>query len=309
MAGAGADAALHAVLDAAKHGRWPALHAALPALVAAGGPGGADRIPAPRRFGLVHQLAFHGRVEALAVCREAGLRLDLGLRTRGAPRKTAADVAAENGNAEFVAALEAAAAEALEAAVRLAKEGTDWARLRDEALPALRAAAGRAGANRIPPGRRFGLVHQLAFHGHVDALAWCQAAGLRLDLDLRTRGAPQQPRRTAAEVARENGHADAAFLFSNAHFYHAGPAAATPNPLGIGGATPPADEVSPEEEAAADEADRCCVCMVRRKDTVLLPCKHLCLCSPCHGQMTGAGLYRCPLCNTDIGSAIGGIFF
>lgn len=51
-----------------------------------------------------------------------------------------------------------------------------------------------------------------------------------------------------------------------------------------------------------DEDDKlCCVCMELPKNTLLMPCKHLCVCSTCN-------VNTCPLCRTVITNKIDGIF-
>ena len=53
-----------------------------------------------------------------------------------------------------------------------------------------------------------------------------------------------------------------------------------------------------------DEEDEglCVVCLEAPKDTLLLPCKHLCLCHMC------APLPACPLCRTDVTQTIDHIY-
>jgi hypothetical protein len=44
------------------------------------------------------------------------------------------------------------------------------------------------------------------------------------------------------------------------------------------------------------EDQRLCVaCMAEPKDTIVLPCRHLCVCSSCFDQLTNE---RCPVCRT-----------
>lgn len=42
----------------------------------------------------------------------------------------------------------------------------------------------------------------------------------------------------------------------------------------------------------------CVVCMTDRKDTAVLPCRHLCLCTKCAYTMRGQRQARCPICRT-----------
>jgi hypothetical protein len=60
--------------------------------------------------------------------------------------------------------------------------------------------------NSLPPGRNFGVVHQIAFHGNRDALEALLTAHPRVDLKMLTKDG-----KTAEEVAVEEG-ADASFL-------------------------------------------------------------------------------------------------
>lgn len=52
-----------------------------------------------------------------------------------------------------------------------------------------------------------------------------------------------------------------------------------------------------------DENKNCCVCLSNPKDTLLLPCKHLCACFGCSEH-----IIECPLCRKPIESKINGIF-
>lgn len=53
----------------------------------------------------------------------------------------------------------------------------------------------------------------------------------------------------------------------------------------------------PRPAVAADDDDSttCVVCMAAPRDTVLVPCKHVCLCHACAQQ-----LHECPVCKTPI---------
>ena len=56
--------------------------------------------------------------------------------------------------------------------------------------------------------------------------------------------------------------------------------------------------------SAAADSD-CCICLANQRSTLLLPCKHLCVCSDeaCHG-----GLSSCPICRKPVESKIVGVF-
>ncbi|CAM9694786.1 unnamed protein product, partial [Choristocarpus tenellus] len=44
----------------------------------------------------------------------------------------------------------------------------------------------------------------------------------------------------------------------------------------------------------------CCVCQDRPRSVVLLPCRHLCLCSTCADEAGAEPLRDCPLCRAVI---------
>mmetsp|Transcript_34533 Transcript_34533/g.63968 ORF Transcript_34533/g.63968 Transcript_34533/m.63968 type:complete len:145 (-) Transcript_34533:149-583(-) len=46
-----------------------------------------------------------------------------------------------------------------------------------------------------------------------------------------------------------------------------------------------------------EEDGECLVCMTDPKDTILLPCRHMCLCRDCLLKMVTA---KCPICRTTI---------
>ena len=55
---------------------------------------------------------------------------------------------------------------------------------------------------------------------------------------------------------------------------------------------------------ATTERDECSVCMENKKNTLLLPCKHVCICHLCAEDVT-----ECPLCKTTINQKIPGVYF
>ncbi|EPY27924.1 hypothetical protein STCU_05414 [Strigomonas culicis] len=57
-----------------------------------------------------------------------------------------------------------------------------------------------------------------------------------------------------------------------------------------------ADDVSGEEN---EENEMCVICMFSPKDTTILPCRHMCTCYECAGQLR-LGTNRCPICRTEI---------
>nr|XP_047134472.1 uncharacterized protein LOC124812224 [Hydra vulgaris] len=61
--------------------------------------------------------------------------------------------------------------------------------------------------------------------------------------------------------------------------------------------------------AAGPAAEPCCICMASPKDTILLPCGHVCVCSTCAALLEAQGLddepegvYLCPVCRTRVTS-------
>lgn len=45
-----------------------------------------------------------------------------------------------------------------------------------------------------------------------------------------------------------------------------------------------------------DESDaECIICLTEIRDTILLPCKHVCVCADCH-----KGISKCPICRARI---------
>lgn len=64
---------------------------------------------------------------------------------------------------------------------------------------------------------------------------------------------------------------------------------------------------APPAAAAADDdsdsANACVVCMDAAVDSLVLPCKHMCVCAAC-----GGGLSECPVCRGPIAQLVTGIF-
>ena len=61
--------------------------------------------------------------------------------------------------------------------------------------------------------------------------------------------------------------------------------------------------------AAGPAAEPCCICMASPKDTILLPCGHVCVCSTCAALLEAQGIdgepegvYLCPVCRTRVTS-------
>ena len=59
-------------------------------------------------------------------------------------------------------------------------------------------------------------------------------------------------------------------------------------------------EPPPAKKPEKDDSDggrECVICMAQRRSVLLLPCKHLCVCSTCSASVTA-----CPLCRETISS-------
>nr|XP_047123789.1 uncharacterized protein LOC124806723 [Hydra vulgaris] len=78
----------------------------------------------------------------------------------------------------------------------------------------------------------------------------------------------------------------------------------------LAAAGPQADgQQQPGHAAAGPAAEPCCICMASPKDTILLPCGHVCVCSTCAALLEAQGLddepegvYLCPVCRTRVTS-------
>lgn len=60
-----------------------------------------------------------------------------------------------------------------------------------------------------------------------------------------------------------------------------------------------ANEADGDVAADEDEGDCCVVCLTEPKNTIVLPCRHLCLCAEC-AQMLRSQTNTCPMCRTAI---------
>ena len=52
-----------------------------------------------------------------------------------------------------------------------------------------------------------------------------------------------------------------------------------------------------------DQEEECLVCLSEKKDTLIMPCGHFCICSEC-GQGLIKAKQSCPICRQHIGSLI-----
>jgi len=53
------------------------------------------------------------------------------------------------------------------------------------------------------------------------------------------------------------------------------------------------------------EGKECTICFTNKVDTVVLPCKHMCLCSDCAKDLRDRESQKCPMCRTTIESYMG----
>jgi hypothetical protein len=71
-----------------------------------------------------------------------------------------------------------------------------------------------------------------------------------------------------------------------------------------GGAKEVEGEAVPADGMIDDgEGSECLVCLSEPKNTIIMPCGHLCVCSDC-GKALHSKAYTCPICRGNIGSLI-----
>ena len=51
----------------------------------------------------------------------------------------------------------------------------------------------------------------------------------------------------------------------------------------------------------------CVICLDAPKQTLLLPCKHLCVCDSCAEESCQPGT-KCPLCRNTVASIVSGVY-
>jgi len=58
-------------------------------------------------------------------------------------------------------------------------------------------------------------------------------------------------------------------------------------------------------EGVADDGDgkECLICLTEPRNTLIMPCSHLCVCKEC-GDQIQQKKYTCPICRGNIGSLI-----
>lgn len=72
-------------------------------------------------------------------------------------------------------------------------------------------------------------------------------------------------------------------------------------PLGTLGTAIDAGTVAAEEVLAS--GSECVVCLTEKRDTTVLPCRHMCLCFDCAQQLR-ASTNKCPICRTAVASLL-----
>mgnify|MGYP001276740271 CR=1 FL=1 len=50
---------------------------------------------------------------------------------------------------------------------------------------------------------------------------------------------------------------------------------------------------------SAEDDNECVVCMVERRDTTVMPCRHMCLCQDCAKNLVSGGS-KCPICRRGV---------
>jgi len=58
-------------------------------------------------------------------------------------------------------------------------------------------------------------------------------------------------------------------------------------------------EVGNTDTALADDA-LCLICLTEARGVMMLPCRHVCLCSACAQEMRGHANFNCPVCRADV---------
>lgn len=54
---------------------------------------------------------------------------------------------------------------------------------------------------------------------------------------------------------------------------------------------------------AGDDGKECLICLSENKNTLIMPCGHLCVCGDC-GKLLQEKGHKCPVCRGNIGSLI-----
>jgi hypothetical protein len=64
-----------------------------------------------------------------------------------------------------------------------------------------------------------------------------------------------------------------------------------------------AGEAAQEGQIEDGEGKECLICLTEPRNTLIMPCGHLCVCSDC-GNTIHTKKYTCPVCRGNIGSLI-----
>ena len=63
------------------------------------------------------------------------------------------------------------------------------------------------------------------------------------------------------------------------------------------------DMLEQENMTELDSGSECVICMTNRKDTTVLPCRHMCMCSECADALRHR-TNKCPICRNPIESLL-----
>jgi hypothetical protein len=73
---------------------------------------------------------------------------------------------------------------------------------------------------------------------------------------------------------------------------------------------PPLSTMSLSATSSADNGNTCIVCLVTPKNALLLPCKHIAMCTECTNTiLKSSSQPQCPVCRSRVTDCIYGVFF
>jgi hypothetical protein len=186
------------VLEAAKGGSWAKFNKLLTTCTDLSFED-FNELPPGRNYGVVHQIAFHGNVAAFNALLQRHPRVDVKLSTKDG--KSLRDVAVEHkASTQFMDALNTAIGrQDLQTLVSLARDGA-WVQFNalvnssNISIELL---------NTVPPGRIWGVIHQIAYWGNQAVLDALVAKYPTLNLELETsEDAAQSP----LDISQGRGH-------------------------------------------------------------------------------------------------------
>ena len=64
-----------------------------------------------------------------------------------------------------------------------------------------------------------------------------------------------------------------------------------------------------ESTPSEDDTQTCIACLSNKKDVVLIPCRHICMCGKCVEQMCSSDALQCPICRKEVEDVVTGVFF